>query len=117
MIKARACALKLPDRKVKRVDDSVAGQVNFTFVDMLGAQVVARACRGAKVKLCQSAHSDAIEFLGKWIASVVGPQPRFDMAEWNAKIEAGQRCAHHRRRVALRENEVWLQVGQFAIES
>ena len=90
----------------QRVDYGVARGENVSIGHRFAPQVGCRSRRRRKMVRRQGRDELAVRLFGKRGIALAGAQARFDVADWNALVECGERTRVGAGRVALDEQVV-----------
>src|ERR1041385_6555633 len=91
------------------VDDRVSRDDNLASGNSLSQQVVTRAYGWGEVNIGYCPNQLPVGFFRERIVEIVAAQPRFDVSDGNLAIVGSESGGKSRGRIALDQNDVWLE--------
>lgn len=98
------------------VDSRVAGDVNAFRGDAFPAEIAGGPRRGGEVEIGDPAGEDPVHLLGERLSHVPRAETGLDVTDGDTGVESRERAAEGRRRVALDDSEIGLQVAENRFE-
>ena len=99
------------------IDDGVSSHGDGVVRDAFAQESRARRLGGREMQRDQRRGEPAVHLLGKRGPDVARSQPRLDVTDGNAPVEARQRCHHHRRGVSLDQRHVGVRGLQPSVDA